>query len=66
MTRPPVYLKCTSCGAPLELGRRHKVIALSEDGRDRWLSITWAAEKTAYLCDDCYAQVMAELAERGQ
>lgn len=64
--RQSIYLKCTVCGSPLELGRRHKVIALTEDGRDCRLSIVWRADRTEYLCDECFARVMAELPERGE
>lgn len=66
MKRPYVYLECTSCGKPIKLGSRHRVVASSESGRDGWGSIAWKPEKTAYLCDECCGRVFELLAERGQ
>ena len=64
--RPCPYLKCTRCGADIELGSRHKVVAKTEGGRNHWGDTTWSTDETAYLCVECYECVLGAMADRGE
>lgn len=61
-----MYLKCTRCGADIEPGSRHKVVAKTEGGRNHWGDTTWSTDETAYLCGECFAHVLGAMADRGQ
>ena len=63
--RPCPYLKCTRCGADIEPGSRHKVVAKTEGGRNHWGDTTWSTDETAYLCGECFAHVLGAMADRG-
>ena len=63
--RPCPYLKCTRCGADIELGSRHKVVAKTEGGRNHCGDTTWSTDETAYLCDECHRRMINALAWGG-